>query len=176
MPKKTVANADSTLFQEAMNGVRPLEQDKIRPEPPRIKQKRPNIGQLNQQISQQSYYFSDEYSPLLPEEGPMRWLAETTEPNELKKLRRGQYAPEIFLDLHGLTQQQAKQELAAMLHACLKYRLNIASVMHGHGQNILKQRVPQWLAQHPDVAAFHQAPLEWGGNSALLILVQLPRN
>lgn len=158
-----------------MRGVRPLEQDKIRPQPPRIKKKRLSPGQLQQQISQQAYYFSDEYSPLLPEEGPMRWCSEQTDSNELKKLRRGQYAPEIYLDLHGLTQVQAKQEIAAMIHACLKDRLAIASVMHGHGQNILKKKVPQWLAQHPDVAAFHQAPREWGGNSALLVLIRLPR-
>jgi DNA-nicking Smr family endonuclease len=32
-----------------------------------------------------------------------------------------------------------------------------ACVMHGHG-NILKQQTPLWLAQHPHIMAFHQAP------------------
>ncbi|WP_408619319.1 endonuclease SmrB [Celerinatantimonas sp. YJH-8] len=175
MPKNPSTDSDFDLFEKEMHGVRPLKQDKIRLQPPRIKKKRLTAGQLQQQISQQAYYFSDEYSPLLPDEGPMRWCAQHTDSDELKKLRRGQYAPEIFLDLHGLTQIQAKQEIGAMIHACLKDRLTIASIMHGHGQNILKQRVPQWLAQHPDVAAFHQAPKEWGGTSALLVLIRLPR-
>ncbi|CAG9000986.1 MAG: putative DNA endonuclease SmrA [Candidatus Celerinatantimonas neptuna] len=175
MPKKSSKDTDFALFQEAMRGITPIQQDKIRPQPPRIKKKRPTLGQLHQQVNQQLHYFSDEYSPLLPEEGPMRWRAEQTEPDELKKLRRGRYAPEIFLDLHGLTRHQAKQEIAAMLHECLNQRLEVASIMHGHGQNILKQKVPEWLAQHPDVAAFHQAPKEWGGNSALLVLIKLPR-
>ncbi|MGO3798867.1 MAG: Smr/MutS family protein, partial [Vibrio casei] len=33
---------------------------------------------------------------------------------------------------------------------------------------------PLWLAQHPDVMAYHQAPLEFGGNGALLILLTTP--
>lgn len=33
---------------------------------------------------------------------------------EAKKLRRGDYSPELFLDLHGLTQLQAKQELGGV--------------------------------------------------------------
>ncbi|MER1720864.1 endonuclease SmrB, partial [Proteus terrae] len=28
------------------------------------------------------------------------------------------------------------------------------------------------LAQHTDVIAFHQAPKEWGGDAALLVLVE----
>lgn len=33
-------------------------------------------------------------------------------------MRRGDYSPELFLDLHGLTQLQAKQELGALIAAC----------------------------------------------------------
>jgi DNA-nicking Smr family endonuclease len=45
--------------------------------------------------------------------------------------------------------------------------------VHGIGSHILKNKVPHWLVQHPDVMAFHQAPLEWGGNGALLALIEL---
>ena len=38
----------------------------------------------------------------------------------------------------------------------------------------LKQKAPLWLAQHPDVMAFHQAPLEFGGDGALLVLLSIP--
>ena len=46
--------------------------------------------------------------------------------------------------------------------------------MHGIGKYILKQKAPMWLAQHPDVMAFHQAPLEFGGAGALLVLIDIP--
>ena len=77
---------------------------------------------------------------------------------EAKKLRRGDYSPELFLDLHGLTQLQAKQELGALIAACRREHVFCACVMHGHGKHILKQQTPLWLAQHPHVMAFHQAP------------------
>lgn len=57
-----------------------------------------------------------------------------------------------------MNQQQAKQELAALLTLCQKENIHVASVMHGIGKHILKQRIPSWLAQHPNVRAFHQAP------------------
>lgn len=48
-----------------------------------------------------------------------------------------------------------------------------ACVMHGHGKHILKQQTPLWLAQHPHVMAFHQAPKEYGGDAALLVLIEV---
>ncbi|MGU5717227.1 endonuclease SmrB, partial [Aeromonas taiwanensis] len=79
----------------------------------------------------------------------------------------------IYLDLHGMNQQQAKQELAALLTLCRRENIHVASVMHGIGKHILKQRIPSWLAQHPNVQAFHQAPREWGGESAILVLLDI---
>ncbi len=58
----------------------------------------------------------------------------------------------------GFTQQQAKQELGALIAACRREHVFCACVMHGHGKHILKQQTPLWLAQHPHIMAFHQAP------------------
>ncbi len=127
---------------------------------------------LQEQIDA-SYYFSDEYQPLLSEEGPVRYLRSGVSPFELKKLRRGEYPPELFLDLHGLTQLEAKQELGALIAACRREHVNCVCVMHGHGKHVLKKQTPLWLAQHPDVVAFHQAPKEFGGDAAILALIEL---
>lgn len=77
------------------------------------------------------------------------------------------------VDLHGLTQLQAKQELGALIAACRREHVFCACVMHGHGKHILKQQTPLWLAQHPHVMAFHQAPKEYGGDAALLVLIEV---
>ena len=45
--------------------------------------------------------------------------------------------------------------------------------MYGHVKNILKKQTPMWLAQHPHVICFHQAPKEFGGNAALLVLFDI---
>ncbi len=128
---------------------------------------------LMQEQVDASYYFSDEFQPNLDTEGATRYVREGSNHYELKKLRRGDYPPELFLDLHGLTQLQAKQEIGALIAACRREHVYCACVMHGHGKHILKQQTPLWLAQHPDIIAFHQAPKEWGGKAALLILIEL---
>ncbi|WP_425307082.1 endonuclease SmrB, partial [Escherichia coli] len=68
---------------------------------------------------------------------------------------------------------RAKQELGALIAACRREHVFCACVMHGHGKHILKQQTPLWLAQHPHVMAFHQAPKEYGGDAALLVLIEV---
>lgn len=174
MAKKKFALTDDdfTLFRESVRGTKPIHQDKIvhRSNPKPLKMSPERL--LQEQIDA-SYYFSDEFQPLLNEDGPVRYIRSGVSPFELKKLRRGDYPPELFLDLHGLTQQEAKQELGALIAACRREHVHCACVMHGHGKHILKKQTPLWLAQHPDVLAFHQAPKEFGGDAAILALIEL---
>ncbi|MGL4860451.1 MAG: endonuclease SmrB [Enterobacteriaceae bacterium] len=166
---------EKALFRHATQDVKKLPQDTLRHRlgRPSLLQQQQRQQQRQEQVHHH-FYFSDEYQPLLQTEGPTRFLREGVDRYQLKRLRRGDYIPELFLDLHGLTQQQAKQELAALIAACLKEHIYCACVMHGYGKHILKQQVPLWLAQHPDIIAFHQAPKTWGGDAALLLLVEIP--
>jgi len=171
--KKNVPISDDelVLFRDTVRGVRPLRQDTIRPDTKAIKQKRVVFEQAR--VEEQQNYFSDEFEPLIDTEGPTRYVRPDASRYELKKLRRGDYPPDLLLDLHGLDQRQAKLELAALLDACRRQQCKCACVMHGFGKHILKRNVPLWLAQHPFVLAFHQAPKTWGGEAALLVLMEL---
>lgn len=165
-------------FTDAMQGVTPLSQDKIEPD------KQVELFKKSQQVkgkhlkhSKQlaaSFDFSDMYQAALPQEGPMRFCQEGESTHILKQLRRGDYSPEMTLDLHGLTREMAKAELAALIHTARKELIDCVCVMHGFGQGILKAALPHYLVQHPHVRAFHQAPLEYGGQAALLVLVDIP--
>ncbi len=170
--KEQLSDDDKALFRQLMTGTRKLKQDTLVHKPARKKTEVSLKRQLSEQADN-SHYFSDEFQPLLAEEGPVRYVRSDVSHYELKKLRRGDYSPEIFLDLHGLTQQQAKQELGALIAACRREHIFCASVMHGHGKHILKQQTPLWLAQHPYVMAFHQAPKAFGGDAALLVLIEV---
>ncbi len=171
MKKKTVLDEqDLALFREAAVGTRQIKQDTISPTPKPVKQKA-LLREVRETLGV-SHYFSDEFVPHLSEEGPMRYVRGDVSSFEVKRLRRGDYYPDMLLDLHGLSQQQAKLELAALLQACRRQHIRCACVMHGHGKNVLKQKVPLWLAQHPLVEAFHQAPKAWGGDAALLVLIE----
>ncbi|SUW62824.1 Probable DNA endonuclease SmrA [Buttiauxella agrestis] len=174
MKKKNPLSADDqNLFRDLMSGTKKLTQDTIVHRPMRKKVQEVPVKRLLQEQADASHYFSDEFQPRLATEGPTRYVREDVSHFELKKIRRGDYSPELFLDLHGLTQMQAKQELGALIAACRREHVFCACVMHGHGKHVLKQQTPLWLAQHPHVMAFHQAPKEYGGDAALLVLIEI---
>ena len=161
-----------SLFRAEMKGVKPLKQDTFVAARPH---KKKALATIKEQREQQDtlFYFSDEYEPLLNEESAVKYLRENEDSHLLKQLRRGDFSPEIFLDLHGLTREQAKLELAALIQTCEKEHLYCASVMTGYGTYTLKRQIPRWLIQHPKVRALHQAPKEWGGEAAILILIDV---
>jgi len=175
-PKKQsnmqVSADDKKLFSEAIGKVKPMMVDTIHPVKKTSKPKK-HLADKKTQKEVAQFHFSDEFEPNLNKQGPMMYVREGVDSFEVKNLRRGYYSPDLVLDLHGLDQHQAKKELAALLYACQKEHAQCICIVHGIGSHILKNKVPHWLVQHPDVMAFHQAPLEWGGNGALLALIEL---
>lgn len=164
---------DKDLFRRTMHDVSPLAQDVIFPasavnhsaQHQRAKQQKYHAEQTNSQ-----FYFSDHYQSLLVLTEPTRYICQADLSYQLTSLRRGHYPPELFLDLHGLTQRQAKQAIAAFIVTCQQQHIQCGCIIHGHGKHILKQQTPLWLAQHPAILAFHQAPKHYGGAGALLVL------
>jgi len=178
--QNTTQVTDEKLFQQAVGKVNPLKGDTLHSAKKVSKPK--NKSQLKSSLQNSLYnktkahaqfYFSDEFEPNLNTQGPMKYVRSDVDSFETKNLRRSVYKPDLILDLHGLDQYQAKQEIAALLYACQKEHAQCVCIVHGLGSRILKNKVPHWLVQHPDVMAFHQAPLEWGGNGALLALIEL---
>lgn len=175
--KSKPTNEDSLLFKEAVSGITPLKQDKIPPEPASIKKKAIHVknnsheNRLRKQAAA-TFQFSDGFEAHFPGEGPLKWTKPGEDSGEVKRLRRGEYPPDLILDLHGYHREEAKLEIAALLHEANKRHLHCVCIVHGIGNRILKKWVPNWLVQHPDVLGFHNAPLEWGGNGALLVLLK----
>ncbi|WP_448563921.1 endonuclease SmrB [Thalassotalea ganghwensis] len=170
--KDALTPQEKLLFKEAIGKVKPLVQDTIHPSKRTIKKKSAQ-SQQNQTKQRATFHFSDEFEPYLSTNGPVKYVREGADSYAAKNLRRGVYQPDLILDLHGLAQHQAKQEIAALLYACQKEHAQCVCIVHGLGGKVLKNKVPHWLVQHPDVLAFHQAPLEWGGDGALLVLIDL---
>lgn len=175
-PKKLDNTDDESLFQQAIGKVKPLKVDTIhfakRVSKSNSKSSLKNTKNNKNKVSAQ-FHFSDEFEPNLNKQGPVKYVRSDVDSFEAKNLRRSVYTPDLILDLHGLDQHQAKQELAALLYACQKEHAQCICIIHGLGSRVLKNKVPHWLVQHPDVMAFHQAPLEWGGNGAILALIEL---
>ncbi|BFU63462.1 endonuclease SmrB [Rodentibacter abscessus] len=161
------------LFRAETKGIKPIKQDTVITPRQKCGQKKSHLREIREK-EDTLFYFSDEYEPLLNEnDGVVKYLREGEDSHLLKQLRRGDFSPELFLDLHGLTREQAKMELAALLLACEDECVHCAGIMTGYGTFTLKKQIPRWLVQHPKVRALHQAPREWGGEAAILILMDV---
>jgi DNA-nicking Smr family endonuclease len=138
--KPSLSEEEQTLFRQLMTGTRQIKQDTVVHRPTRKKITEVPVKRLLSEQADNSHYFSDEFQPLLNTEGPVKYVRDDVSHFELKKIRRGDYSPDLFLDLHGLTQLQAKQELGALIAACRREHVFCACVMHGHGKHILSSR------------------------------------
>lgn len=168
-----LSEEDLALFRSATEGAKKIKQDTFIPK----QELRKKVSEIREQKEHADtlFYFSDEYEPLLTDENDkVRYRRDDIDPYILKQLRRGDFSPELFLDLHGLTKDQAKKELASLIMACEREGIYCASVMTGYGTRALKYQIPRWLVQHPKVIALHSAPKEWGGDAAILLLVEQP--
>ena len=93
------------------------------------------------------------------------------------RLRRGQWALQGEIDLHGLTREAARERLVAFLREAHRRGQRCVRVVHGKGngspgrQPVLKEKVQRWLAQRNEVIAFAQASGAQGGAGALLVLL-----
>lgn len=166
---------DFALFREQVKVDRRIHSETHTPQraPARVLGREHKREQAHKKQQHAEFFFSDTFRAYLPE-GAVRYCAQDESTQLLKQLRRGDFPPEIMLDLHGLTQAVAKREIAALLHTCQREQLACCAIMSGHGKGILKENLPHWLVQHPAVRAFHQAPAEYGGAAAVLVLVKLP--
>lgn len=96
-----------------------------------------------------------------------------------QRLRRGEFAVQDELDLHGASALQAETLLARFLAEATGHGLGCVRIIHGKGGGkdgggdvpVLKNLVDRLLRQRGDVLAFHSAPPAQGGTGALLVLL-----
>ena len=122
---------------------------------------------------------SDEYEPADIETGEELLFARPgLQHSVLRKLRRGQYALEAELDLHGCTVPQAREKLLRFIHHARDFNKRCVRVIHGKGKSsdgklpVLKGKVNIWLRQRDEVLAFCTATRRDGGGGALYVLLK----
>ncbi len=95
----------------------------------------------------------------------------------VRKLRRGHWALQAQIDLHGLRRDQARDALGSFIHDSARRGMRCVRVVHGKGNGspgrepVLKTRVRRWLVQKQEVLAFVQARPSDGGAGALMVLL-----
>lgn len=96
----------------------------------------------------------------------------------VNRLRRGHWAIQGELDLHGLRRDEARDALAGFLRESRQRGWRCLRVVHGKGhgspgrQPVLKAKAQRWLGQSAEVLAFTQASGPQGGAGALIVLLK----
>lgn len=96
----------------------------------------------------------------------------------MEKLRRGQFAIEKELDLHGLTVASAEAALKQFLVHCQQHNYRCVRIIHGKGHGskdkkpVIKNRLNQWLQKNSAILAFCSARPADGGTGAVYVLIK----
>ena len=167
------------LFAHTIGPVSPLRRAAVLPltrpqaEPLPRQRERDEAAVLRESIS-------DEFDveSLLDTDDALSYRAQGIGPEVVRKLRRGVWAIQAQLDLHGLRRDEAREQLAEFLRAAVRHGLRCVRVVHGKGHGspgrepVLKAKVKTWLVQKKEVIAFAHARAADGGNGALLVLLK----
>jgi DNA-nicking Smr family endonuclease len=172
------AEAEKNLFTRAIGKVAPLPANNKAhlPSPPR----EPVATQLKKdevQVIQDS--LSDEFdvSTLLDTDDALSFRRPTVGPEVTRKLRKGDWAIQREIDLHGLRSDEARLALTTFIRDAHKHGIRCVRVVHGKGLGspgktpVLKSKVHSWLVQKNQVMAFVQAKPAEGGAGALVVLL-----
>ena len=175
------ARADQDLFARAIGATQPLRAHGRVVHVPPPTPPEPRQRALDEQaVLRES--LSDEFdaSTLLHVDEHLSFRRPGIGPDVTAKLRRGHWAVQGQIDLHGLRVDEAREALASFVRDAVRAGLRCVRVVHGKGLGspgrapVLKAKVHGWLIQKKEVLAFVQAkPLE-GGAGALLVLLAQP--
>jgi DNA-nicking Smr family endonuclease len=175
--KERKLGGDKETFRDAVRGTRLLKQDRIAP----FRKRRhpvPEQKRMDEQAVMHSL-LSDDYEPSEVETGEeLLFVRPGLQHNVVRKLRRGEYAVEAELDLHGQTVPEAREALAGFLHDARQLRKRCVRVIHGKGRSsegklpVLKGKVNAWLRHKDEVLAFCSCPPRDGGTGAIYVLLK----
>jgi len=116
-------------------------------------------------------------SLLLTDDG-LSFRREGVGPDVVARLRRGHWAIQAELDLHGLRRDEARDALALFLRDSRQRGARCLRIVHGKGlgspgrEPVLKAKTQRWLGQSAEVLAFTQASGPQGGAGALIVLLK----
>jgi DNA-nicking Smr family endonuclease len=181
-PPEPVGGVDRS-FEEEMAGVAPLAPDPRgrlgAPEPPPRRARQSDeaeayaqLADLVEGVGPFDIADSDEY---------IEGLAPGIDKRLLRKLRKGDYALQGHIDLHGMTSEEARVQVEQFVEGALADGKRALLIIHGRGLNskdnipVLKERLKVWLTRGRigrRVLAFATARPADGGAGAVYVLLR----
>ena len=164
------------LLGGTANAINRLKQDKVAPYRPALDPTPKQRLLDNQRVLSELLEESDETTSF--ESGDeLKFLRNGYSSRLLKKLRRGDYAIQDELDLHGLNTGAAKQETHSFVNECARDNVRAIRIVHGKGRNsagrspVLKNMLLGWLSKNQYVIAVCSTPANDGGTGAVYVLL-----
>ncbi|HVT35211.1 MAG TPA: Smr/MutS family protein [Nevskiaceae bacterium] len=168
---------DAALFREAMKGVQRKGEARRAGAPRRAVSARPLQRKADERAVLQEMLLDPD--PESMESGDtLSYRLSGVQDAVMRKLRRGQYALQAEVDLHGMNRRQAQHALAGFLALCQDRGYRCVRVIHGKGLGspnsgpVIKRLVDSWLRRRSDVLAFCSARPADGGTGALYVLLR----
>jgi DNA-nicking Smr family endonuclease len=180
--------ADARAFREAVHGVTPLAHTppakglaKAKPPARRRKAGAPATENLDEAMPLLAAPLPGEASSTqdgVTVDGALSFQRAGVRIQVMRRLRRGLYPIADELDLHGLNQSAARDQLADFIAASRSRGYRCVRIIHGKGYRsgargpVLKTAVNLWLRRHMDVMAFVSARAMDGGAGAVYVLLR----
>ena len=170
-----------SLFLSAMDGVEQLTHRGSEPPPPNprlpeiIDENAEALAELAELVAGQGDFDvagTDEF---------IEGAAPGIDARLLRALRRGDFSVQGRLDLHGMTQTEAKEAVDRFLTDSRRTGKRCVLIVHGRGLNskdqipVIKERLREWLNQKrigKTVLAFATARPQDGGTGAVYVLLR----
>lgn len=176
------ADDDLQLLRQALSGVRPLAGPRHAPPPQEPLPSRTIRSEEVEVLAELSDLVAGQREFDITEtEEYVEGSRTSIDPRMVVRLRRGEFAVEAHLDMHGLTQVEARETLGLFVQESVRKGRRTVLLVHGRGlgspggEPVLKRAVVQWLSHgwlSGHVLAFVTARPTDGGAGALYVLLQ----
>jgi len=177
-----MSDEELDLFQKEMADVRPLSRSMQRAYSREDKSRDPGL-RYRREAAQRALTVDESRLPTafaepLRPEAVIGFKRNGIQHGVFRRLQQGAYEIEAMLDLHGLTVEQARNEVYQFIGDCVRYDVRSALISHGKGRRnkdqipLLKSFLARWLPMFPEVMAFHSAQKWHGGAGAVYVLLR----
>ncbi len=182
MKKKppSISDEDMALFRDAVGEVKPVSAGHIelKKTPPK-----PIPRQLyaDEERVLEELDHIDPYLCQMESGEFLSWRREGVQEAVVRKLKRGFYAVQAELDLHGFTLKEAHKETTAFLIHCTNKEYRCIRLIHGRSRHTaeeapkIRNMLDGWLRHRKEILAFCSAKPEDGGAGAMVVLLRKPR-
>ncbi|MGB5165076.1 MAG: Smr/MutS family protein [Woeseiaceae bacterium] len=169
---------ESDLFKRAMADAKPLQSEERVSPPSRKLKPRARFARADERAALAESLQADIDDLEMDNVEYLRFSRPGVSKREMRQLSRGRYAVQGEIDLHGMTLEEAHENL----HEFVSYSANSGKtcirVVHGKGLGsgergpVLKRGVNRWMRRWHEVLAFVSTRQVHGGTGAVYVLLR----